>query len=108
MMAIENHNTRPESPTVINDLAKAMGLIQEVKFLPDKVIIQLVDKGLGSKWSIELLNVRLFCENGAISSMTWLHHIATYDKEQAAFIIPLSNVCKITFWDEYDTRDIKK
>jgi hypothetical protein len=103
MMTTEANGEQKFTRTVINDMAMAIQRIREVTFLPDKVIIALVDNSLGSKMSIEMLSVILYFKDNMIMPLTWLHEFVQFDEDQSAFIINAPNVIRLTFVDEIES-----
>lgn len=106
MMTIKNPG-KPVRLAVVNDLSVAMERIQEVKILPDKVIIKLTDKSEGSIWSVRMLDVILFMDNGLFMPKSWIRNLAVYDEEQGAFIIGIPHVRKISFADEHEIMEFQ-
>lgn len=108
MMTTPNKQDRPVTDTVVYDMDKVMERIEKIEFLPDKVVIQMADRSIGTQWTIEVLKARLFLENGTMTGKIDFDTLASWDDDLATYTIPIANVRKIIIYDSYDCREVSK
>jgi hypothetical protein len=84
---------------VINDIEEAIKRIKKIEFLPDKVLIYLVDKHRAVSASVRVLEIIVVGEDNIFTPKVGLDELADEDEERAILEIPIPNVKKILLFD---------
>ncbi|MCX6745758.1 MAG: hypothetical protein NTX00_01940 [Candidatus Parcubacteria bacterium] len=95
---------------IINDFFEAIKRVKDVKFLPDRIEIELVFNHLAARDSILLRDIQIIGHDYTTPRMSladeFLQKLVTFNYEKGIIILPFPNALKIIFLGD-NKREIK-